>query len=67
MPRPFTVRSKVEVAHCLPSKQGQPTPALMFLSVMQHMAALAQCSEVTVAIVGRIVIDVRAGQKHAGR
>jgi len=39
----------------------------MLLPVVQQMAALAQCSEVPVAIVGRIVIEVRAGQKHAGR
>ena len=64
--RSLAVWSKVEVAQRSSSEQGQPAPPLMLPSVMQHVAALTERFEVAGAIVGRIVINVRAGEEHAG-
>ena len=39
----------------------------MFDRIVKHMATLAECREIALATVGRIMIEVRAGQNHSRR
>jgi hypothetical protein len=44
-----------------------PTPSAMFDGIVNHVAALAQCSQIALVIVGWIVVEVSASEENAGR
>ena len=55
-----------EVAECAPAIGVQPAPTPVLGCVVDHVAALAQRGEIVRLAVGRIVIEVSAGEHHAG-
>jgi len=56
----------IEIAERFAPKQREPAPTLMLRPVVQHVAALAERLQVRGSVVGWVVIEMRAGQNHAG-
>ena len=54
-----------QIAQRAPAKGVHPAPAPVFGRVMDHVAPLAERSEVARPVVARIVVEVRAGEHHA--
>src|SRR5215207_8428529 len=63
----LVIPTLIEVAERSAPEQREPAPALMLRAVVQHVAALAERLQVRGPVVGWIVIEMRAGQNHAGR
>ncbi len=63
----LVIPTLVEVAECSAPEQREPAPTLMLRPIVQHVAALAERLQVRGPVVGWVVIEMRAGQNHAGR
>ena len=61
---PFLIRPREQVAERLPHQIRQPLPAAVLLTIVDHVAALAEGLEVARPIVGRIVVEVRGCEHH---
>src|SRR5215207_97184 len=66
-PRLLVIPTLIEVAERFAPKQREPAPTLMLRPVVQHVTALAERLQVRGPVVGWVVIEMRAGQNHAGR
>src|SRR4051812_43118837 len=61
---PSAVEAQEQVPDGLAPSQRQPAPALMLRSVVQHVAPLAERLQVSRPVLGRVVVEVSAGQDH---
>lgn len=59
------IRSLEKVPGGFPPEQGPPASALMFGSIVVHVAALAEGREVLRGVVRRVVITVPGRQDHS--
>lgn len=69
VPRRTSVRGigpAKQVTERLAAKQGEPTPPLVLVPIVQHVTALAERREAGIRIVARVVIPVR-GRQHDPR
>jgi hypothetical protein len=64
---PREARIFVQIAKRTQAKDVPPPLPAMFGCIVEHVAALAQCGEITRHVVARIVIEMRTGQHHIGR
>src|SRR4051794_21118315 len=60
-----TVRAQEQVPDSLAPAQREPAPALMLRPVVQHVAPLAERLQISRPVLGRIVVEVSAGQHHS--
>ena len=54
-----------QISHCAGAKRLEPTTLAMFTGIVAHVAALAQCGEITRAVVAWVVVQMRTGEHHA--
>lgn len=55
-----------EFAQRSPDEGIVPAPIAVLLAVVEHMTALAERGQIAWAVVGRVVIEVRAGEDDIG-
>jgi hypothetical protein len=60
------VAAKEEVAYRLAPEEGEPASSAVFLSIMLEVAPLAECHQVTWAVIRRVVVAVSGRQHHPG-
>src|SRR3546814_19860850 len=60
---PYTTlfRSREQVRHSAPAIGIEPSTTPMFVSIVDHVAPLAERSQVARGVVGRIMVEVGAG------
>src|SRR5688500_6501225 len=63
----LAVETQEQVADSLASAQRQPAPSLMLSPVVDEMTPLAQGLQVLRPILGRIMVEVGAGEHNPGR
>jgi hypothetical protein len=62
---PSAIAAEEEVTKSLPTEEGEPASAAVFLTVMLEVAPLAERHQVTRAIVGWVVVAVSRCEHHA--
>lgn len=64
LPSSPRVWSAEEVAECFPAEQRRPPTTAVLWPVMDHVTALAEGGEVTVGVVGGVVVPMRSRQDY---
>ena len=61
------IKTKKQVPYGVPHSQREPAPPPVLVTVVKHMAALAQGLQISQPVIGGIMVEVGSSQDDPGR
>src|SRR5215468_6454461 len=61
------IKTEKQISHGVPHSQREQAPPPVLLTVVKHMATLAQGLQISQPVIGGIMVKVRGRQRHPGR
>ena len=61
-----TIKTEKQISESVPHPKREPTPTLVLVAVVNHVAPLAQSLEISRPVVGRVVVKVSSPQHDSG-
>ena len=60
------IKTQKQVSDSVPHSQREPAPPPVLLTVVKHMASLAEGLQISQPVIGGIMVKVRSRQRHSG-
>jgi len=61
------IKTQKQISHGVPHSQREQAPPTVLLTVVEHMATLAQGLQISQPVIGGVMVKVGSGQHYRGR